>query len=99
MNNTTSNTTLNTTSSGNASAVNWPLVIRAVVAPAIVWACIVGFATLGGYPGVICITPMAILVLPLWAGIFYAKGRSAMPNATQSVLPGALVVGLLLGLI
>lgn len=88
-------TTLDTNPAVNAPAVNWPLAIRAVVAPAIVWACLVGFATLGGYPGVVCITPLAILVMPLWAGLFYARGRGATP----SPLPGAAVVGLLLGLI
>ena len=65
-----------------------------MLAPVIVWTTVIVFATIGGFPGVACITPMAVVILPLWAGLYYARRRGPATN----VVPGALVAGALIGL-
>jgi hypothetical protein len=67
---------------------------RAFSAPLIVWAAAVGLVTFSGYPGVVCMTPMAWL-LGTWVGTFVA-GRSRSPAARR--LQEAAICGALLGL-
>ncbi len=67
---------------------------RAVSAPLIAWAAAVGLVTFSGYPGVVCMTPMAWL-MGTWIGTFVA-GRSRSPAARR--LQEAAIAGALLGL-
>jgi hypothetical protein len=61
----------------------------------ITWTLWVVLATTGGYPGVICVTPMAWL-MALWSGMAYARQTAGRP-ARRPLLAPALV-GALLGL-
>lgn len=74
--------------------LNLGVFLRALIPPLIVWGVIVAVVTLGGQPGVVCVTPMAWL-LALWSGTQYvrlSKGRSE-----RYALLGPALVGALLG--
>jgi hypothetical protein len=74
--------------------------VLALLAPLLVWGAMVFAATLGGYPGVLCMTPMAWL-LALMAGNIYvsrSQGRPGRRPALAAALLGASL-GLGLGLI
>ena len=74
--------------------------ILASLSPLIWYTGMVIMATLGGYPGVVCITPMAWLI-GLWAGQrVVANTRSAPPRRplVEAALAGA-VVGLVTGVL
>jgi hypothetical protein len=70
------------------------ILVRGALAPLLAWSGMVAAATLGGYPGVICVTPMAWL-MACWTGNFVA-GRSR--SLAQRRLLEALLAGAALGL-
>ena len=70
------------------------IMARSVLAPLIAWAAAVGLIAFSGYPGVICMTPMAWL-MACWTGSFCA-GRSR--STAQRRLLEAAIAGALLGL-
>jgi len=73
--------------------------LRSILPMVITWTGWVLLATLGGYPGVICVTPMAWL-MALWSGMQYATltaGQSRRWSPLAPALVGALL-GLYLGL-
>jgi hypothetical protein len=74
--------------------------VRSVVPMVLVWAGMVVLAAAGGYPGVVCITPLA-WVLATWTGSQYAQlaaGRRARLPLLGPALAGA-ALGLCLGII
>jgi hypothetical protein len=80
--------------SSHSSLIHFSAFLRTLAAPLIVWAVLVAAATLGGQPGVICVTPMAWL-LALWCGGQYIR----LSEGRQGRWPllGAALVGVALG--
>lgn len=86
----------NTLSSGTGSlSINFGALMRAILAPLFIWGAMVVMATMGGQPGVVCITPMAWL-LALWAGTRY--GVRVGYQSKRSMLLGAALLGIVLGI-
>ncbi len=74
--------------------LNMSVFLRTLIPPLIVWGVIVAVVTLGGQPGVVCVTPMAWL-LALWCGTQYI--RLSKGQAERRRLFGPALVGALLG--
>ncbi len=74
-----------------APALNWGALLRAAIAPALVWAVASLVITFAGQPGVFCVTPMAWL-LALAAGTIYGQRESlARPAILGGMLAGAIL--------
>jgi hypothetical protein len=84
---------------GGAMGLSRGPFLRALLPMVITWTVWVVLATLGGYPGVICITPMAWL-LALWSGMQYATLTVGQPARWPLLAPALVgaVLGLYLGL-
>jgi hypothetical protein len=81
----------------NAPLFDPGALLRATVPPILVWGAVVVLASLGGYPGAACMTPMAWL-LALWTGMHYASAPRARPDrwpALGPALAGAILGGCL----
>src|SRR5262249_18261876 len=83
----------------SSSGLDVGVLTRSVLVPLIIWCVWVGGATSDGYPGVVCLTPMAWL-LGRWSGNFCAarSGSQAQRRLLEAGIAGALL-GLLQGVI
>lgn len=79
---------------GGDSLINYSAFGRALAWPLITWGSMVLLATIGGQPGVVCVTPMAWL-LSLWSGGRYALWTAGQP--ARRTLIGTALVGAVLG--
>ena len=69
--------------------------IRALLAPTVIWGCMVGTGLLAHYPGVVCVTPMAWL-LALVSGTRYVDLCAGKPDRYPLLAPA--LAGAVLGL-
>jgi uncharacterized membrane protein len=77
------------------SSINFAGLMRALIPPLFIWGAMVVMATMGGQPGVVCITPLA-WTLALWAGQRYSLRM--LNHETSKLYLGSALLGLLLGI-
>ena len=75
------------------SRLDFKAVAQAAWLPALLWAAAVLGATLSGYPGVICVTPLGwLLALPAgWRALEFSASPSTTARLLEAGLSGALV--------
>ena len=88
---------INSSSSPGSQAIDVAAFLQALFKPLVSWGLMVGFATWGGQPGVVCFTPMAWL-LALWCGILYVQASGGRPGLLGPALTGAML-GVSMGLL
>ncbi len=83
----------------NNKAVNFDILTmgRSLISPLIFWGVAVGGAALSGYPGVVCLTPLAWL-LALLVGRYCTLYSTGKNPAGEAALAGG-IMGLIFGLI
>ena len=76
------------------------VIIETALRQFVPWLAMVGLVSLAGYPGVICVTPMAWLIALRVGNICVARSGSQMPSQRlrEAALAGALL-GLLQGIL
>lgn len=79
---------------GTATSLHWPALLRGSLIPAIAWSVIMLGVTLNDQPGVICLTPMAWLLCAV-GGLHYGQHE----RLSRSAIPGGLLAGAIAGLI
>lgn len=82
-------------SQGPAPLIDPSALLNAVLPPGIFWGALVILASVGGYPGAACLTPLAWL-LALWAGMRYASAPRSIAGRWPAA--GPALAGVLLGL-
>jgi hypothetical protein len=84
----------------NEPLIHPPAFLRALLPPILIWGAWMMAATLGGYPGVACVTPVAWL-LALHSGTQYALATAGRTDRWPALGPALLgaVLGLYEGLL